>query len=205
MNKHIYLYIFFILTIHNLTGCVSQKTGLNSIDQLPQFLNEVEVPSLNVYYPLISQEALKWDSNVQTDDVYLDLSHSEDPKRRIILYVFNSPDNSNERLYMEVFKDGTIKSQIEQYGFTRRAFTNIKISELLLDSKDAWNGFLGIPEVVSSDRELFECALLNLSSRIIKGEEYIVWKLILRDCENKYLVIYSIDAISGTLLEIDRR
>ena len=196
-NRHTLTSIIFILVWLTLTSCQD-----NSEIIVPQFLKEKQIPSLTETYPEIYSQAKRWDDNAKLSLVDISIG----TKRNDIAAFYEHVDDLSEGLMVRYEADGTITTKIIEYNFPRtktRKRRYVDISEIEIDSVDAWDIFLTRSEILSYKQKSFECTGLILLPTVFEGIERNIWRLSVGECEAHTHDYFHIDARTGEWLEID--
>ena len=188
---------FVIVTIFLLVSCqIGSRTTT-----VPEYLEEVEIPSFLELYPVFHHEAEKWSADAQLDSIIINVLPGVDNGLYVSM-IFRSSIHAYEILMIYYRADGCITTDIvdfQQPVFETRGV--IELSEQILDSVDAWDIFLGYRKVLSYSVEAFECAKLALVPSKIEGQ-VAVWRLSVGGCDaSEEHRFFEIDACTGERLE----
>ncbi|MEA2007496.1 MAG: hypothetical protein U9O54_00065 [Chloroflexota bacterium] len=187
---------FIIVTTYSLASC---QVGPKTI-AVPKYLAEVEIPSLFELYPELHNEAEKWGADAQLTTVSFEIMPLDSGKDVSMFFI--SSNRAYESLIIQYWVDGRINTIFVEHRLpvNEEIIGTIELSEQILDSVDAWDTFLGYPEVLSYGVETFECASLILAPSIIEGQ-VAVWRLSVGECDASEREFFEIDACTGEHLE----
>jgi len=188
---------FVIVTICLLVSCqIGSKTTT-----VPEYLEEVEIPSFLALYPELHHEAEKWSADAQLDSIIIEVLPGVDTGIYVSMF-FRSSSHVYETLIIYYRADGSITTDIVEHQHPVFDGTRgvIELSEQILDSVDAWDIFLGYPEVLSYSAKAFGCAELILVPSKIEGQ-VAVWRLSVGGCDASEREFFEIDAYTGEHLE----
>ena len=176
-----------------LIGCQTTSGGV-----VLQYLSEKNICSFLDIFPVLAESAQDQSSDAQLSSVDIDLAQPNN-----IIAVFSSPRRKDIDLIVRYNANEGITTNLINYtypGATERNQNLIDISEVAIDSPDAWFIFIHNINMNQYDLEDFDCATLLLLTDAA-GSPY--WRLSVGDCQSQEHHYYHIDAKTGKWLTID--
>jgi len=199
MRQHILfqrLSVFFLFLFW-ITGCGEEGAIV------PQYLVEKSTISLLENYPGIYAQALQWEPDAKLAIVGVTIGLGE---KNDITAFYDSPNNLSEGVMVKLDVDGSIVSKTLKYNFPRNEINSeeiINMSEVNIDSADAWKIFINYPVVASYKKEAFGCAKLFLVPLPVKDHIRTIWRLSLGECNTNQYEYFYIDASTGEWLQLE--
>ena len=184
--------VFTVSVILWITSCRS-----NSNAMAPQYLKEVQVLSLRDVYPKIHAQATKWDAKANLSLVHINIGSKDSSD---VVAIYEVPGISSDALMVKYEANGIVTSKIIEYGFPRPETGKdqvIEISEIEIDSIEAWFIFINHQEVFAHDPSYFEHATLILIPDSSEGNEKNLWRLALGEQYADSYKLFHIGARTG--------
>ena len=189
-----------ICLLFGLSACLGEAI----ISSTPEDINETNMVSLRLIYPLAVEDAKKWDSNAELAKAIIEIRNKESDQS--IYFFFQIPENQYDYLYLRYnLENDLIQNKPSQYGRPSRNFNPILSTDWAMDSVEAWEIFSKNRDVLSFWPEHSEYVDMSLMRKFIREQEELVWKLSLLNDDKTSLIQISIDANSGEVLEVDIR
>jgi len=178
--------VFFVLFI--TLGCTPKASKI-----------DVKIPPFHEYYPILLNEAQKWQTDAYLDDV------------RIFLFPFSSSDwfiytnfyslsKDFESLGVELRQDGNITSEVFIYEYPINHHEPITESDLKIDGQQAFEYMIEKSNRRSLIPDKNHCSNMQLERILSVPEQPVIWSLTLWDCSVSAQYFY-LDANSGEILD----
>lgn len=188
----------FILLIIMLTSCQSINSG--SIDQ-------INPPSIKDIISSMSKEARYLDQNARLDLVVINVIPDPKKEKYQIMTSHDYDLTDDRRIYVFYYPDGRIESrEIHENLLATSSHSDgkflegISMSEDLIDSTEAWAIFLKSSEISKYSYGDFRCSFMILKKGFYQGDEMVIWRITVNDCQNDDLEVIDIHAYTGEFL-----
>jgi len=188
--KRILPYIFTILVLFS-SSCES------SLDDIPI---TISIPSLRENYPLMFNEAQKWQANVYLNEATIILH----PDMRVAISAeFYSPTQNRKTIGVNLMRDGSITSEVFLHKYPIYHHKPIYLDDWDIDSQEAIEYILDsdIRREINSDA--FHCSFIRLERFLPLEDQPVVWILQSWDCSNTSQTTY-IDPKTGDTMNLSR-
>jgi len=188
---------FYSFTLGLLMSC----QGISEV-VVPQYLEEKKIPSLLEVYPDMQAKVTEWDADAKLSIINIDLNS----RRNDVIAIYTSPNDLAKGFLVRYRMNGIVTTEVIEYNFPRtetREKHFIDISEIGIDSVNAWSIFMKHSEVLAYKQKFFECAELILLPSTFEESERIIWRLSIGECDANKHDYFHIDAKTGEWLDID--
>ncbi len=159
----------------------------------------VKIPSFRQYYPILLEEAQKWQPDAYLDDARIFLF----PKSydfSMISASFQSPSKDLESLSVDLYQDGAITSKVFTQEYPIYQHEPITEVDWKVDSQEALEYMLNQAGRKSADPDKDACGFIILERVLAVQDQPVIWSLTLWDCADVVQHLY-LDANSGEILD----
>jgi hypothetical protein len=159
----------------------------------------IELPSFHKYYPILLEEAQKWQADAYLDEARI-FMFPKFPDSNLISASFYSPSENLESLGVYLHQDETITSEAFSHGYPIYHHEPITENDWRIDSQEAMESMLveAGQKFVNSTNSA--CSFMLLKRVLPAQNQPVIWSLTLWDCSDSVQHFY-LDATSGELLD----
>jgi hypothetical protein len=159
----------------------------------------LRIPSFREQYPLLLQEAQKWQVDAYLDEAEIHLTPSA-PDFESISAGFNSPSRDLESIAVRLYADGKITSKRYIHEYPIHHHRPITLDDWHIDSQAALETMLMEAGPQSLNPEEIRCSSIRLERALAALDQPVMWVFAFWECSDWTQYFY-LDANSGNLLD----